>query len=82
MLRPQVTDMKEKNLDLMRQDIVSVLKSSSSSFVKELVAVSSVALFRWGTIRAFFRAVFVMLSFKKHPGSRNTTCKKHYFILR
>lgn len=82
MLRTQVTDMKEKNLDLMRQDIVSVLKSSSSSFVKELVAVSSVALFRWGTIRAFFRAVFVLLSFKKNQSSRITACKKHYFILR
>lgn len=74
--------MKEKNLDLMRQDIVSVLKSSSSSFVKELVAVSSVALFRWGTIRAFFRAFFVLLNFQNGQGSHDNTCKKKYLILR
>lgn len=73
--------MKEKNLDLMRQDIVSVLKSSSSSFVKELVAVSSVALFRWGTIRAFFRAFFILLNFQNGRGSRDTL-KKKYLILR
>lgn len=51
----QVTMMREKNLDLMRQDIVSVLKNSSLAFVRELVGVDPVAVFRWAIVRAFFR---------------------------
>lgn len=47
--------MREKNLDLMRQDIVSVLKNSSLAFVRELVGVDPVAVFRWAIVRAFFR---------------------------
>ncbi|KAL5277342.1 MYO9B family protein [Megaselia abdita] len=54
----QVHDMREKNLDLMRQDIVSVLKNSSMSFVRELVGADPVAVFRWAIIRAFFRSYF------------------------
>ncbi|VVC86801.1 unnamed protein product [Leptidea sinapis] len=50
----QVTAMREKNLDLMRQDIVSVLKNSSMAFVRELVGVDPVAVFRWAIVRAFF----------------------------
>lgn len=50
--------MREKNLDLMRQDIVSVLKNSSMSFVRELVGADPVAVFRWAIIRAFFRSYF------------------------
>ncbi|XP_056644973.1 unconventional myosin-IXAa-like isoform X2 [Diorhabda sublineata] len=54
----QVTDMREKNLDLMRQDIVGVLKNSSMAFVRELVGADPVAVFRWAIVRAFFRAYF------------------------
>ncbi|KAI5651615.1 myosin head (motor domain) domain-containing protein [Phthorimaea operculella] len=54
----QVTVMREKNLDLMRQDIVSVLKNSSLAFVRELVGVDPVAVFRWAIVRAFFRGYF------------------------
>ncbi|XP_037024477.1 unconventional myosin-IXa-like isoform X2 [Bradysia coprophila] len=54
----QVTEMREKNLDLMRQDIVSVLKNSSMAFVRELVGADPVAVFRWAIIRAFFRGYF------------------------
>ncbi|XP_034833459.1 unconventional myosin-IXa-like isoform X2 [Maniola hyperantus] len=54
----QVTAMREKNLDLMRQDIVSVLKNSSLAFVRELVGVDPVAVFRWAIVRAFFRGYF------------------------
>ncbi|XP_031335127.1 unconventional myosin-IXa-like isoform X2 [Photinus pyralis] len=54
----QVTEMREKNLDLMRQDIVSVLKNSSMAFVRELVGADPVAVFRWAIVRAFFRAYF------------------------
>ncbi|XP_017776709.1 PREDICTED: unconventional myosin-IXa-like isoform X2 [Nicrophorus vespilloides] len=54
----QVTNMREKNLDLMRQDIVGVLKNSSMAFVRELVGADPVAVFRWAIVRAFFRAYF------------------------
>lgn len=50
--------MREKNLDLMRQDIVGVLKNSSMAFVRELVGADPVAVFRWAIVRAFFRAYF------------------------
>ncbi|KAF0291942.1 Unconventional myosin-IXa [Amphibalanus amphitrite] len=52
----QVAEFREKNLDLMRPDIVSVLKSSSLQFVRELVGTDPVAVFRWAILRAFFRA--------------------------
>ncbi|XP_073960291.1 unconventional myosin-IXb-like [Choristoneura fumiferana] len=57
----QATAMREKNLDLMRQDIVSVLKNSSLAFVRELVGVDPVAVFRWAIVRAFFRGYFAFL---------------------
>ncbi|KAJ0175182.1 hypothetical protein K1T71_009323 [Dendrolimus kikuchii] len=57
----QVTALREKNLDLMRQDIVSVLKNSSLAFVRELVGVDPVAVFRWAIVRAFFRGYFAFL---------------------
>ncbi|XP_048484766.1 unconventional myosin-IXAa isoform X2 [Plutella xylostella] len=57
----QVTNMREKNLDLMRQDIVSVLKNSSLAFVRELVGVDPVAVFRWAIVRAFFRGYFAFM---------------------
>ena len=51
-----MAEFREKNLDLMRPDIVSVLKSSSLQFVRELVGTDPVAVFRWAILRAFFRA--------------------------
>lgn len=54
--------MREKNLDLMRQDIVSVLKNSSMAFVRELVGADPVAVFRWAILRAFFRSYFAFRS--------------------
>ncbi|CAK1542108.1 unnamed protein product [Leptosia nina] len=63
----QATAMREKNLDLMRQDIVSVLKNSSLAFVRELVGVDPVAVFRWAIVRAFFRGYFAFME----AGSRH-----------
>ncbi|CAG7723273.1 unnamed protein product [Allacma fusca] len=54
----QVIEFREKNMDLMRHDIVSVLKNSSCAFVRELVGIDPVAVFRWAILRAFFRAYF------------------------
>lgn len=68
----QVAEMREKNLDLMRQDIVSVLKNSSMAFVRELVGADPVAVFRWAIIRAFFRSYFAFRNAGvKHRKERN-----------
>ncbi|XP_033097030.1 unconventional myosin-IXa-like [Anneissia japonica] len=53
----QVKDFREKNTDLMRPDIVSVLKNSQFAFVREMVGLDPVAVFRWAIVRAFFRAM-------------------------
>lgn len=55
----QITDFREKNSDLMRPDIVGVLKSSSLTFVRELVGTDPLAMFRWQVLRAFFKAYFI-----------------------
>lgn len=67
-----MAEMREKNLDLMRQDIVSVLKNSSMAFVRELVGADPVAVFRWAILRAFFRSYFAFRDAgAKHRKSRN-----------
>ena len=55
----QIRDFREKNLDLMRPDIVSVLKSSQLAFVRELVGADPLAIFRWQILKAFFKAYFI-----------------------
>ncbi|CAH1796283.1 unnamed protein product [Owenia fusiformis] len=52
-----IRDFREKNLDLMRQDVVFVLKNSTQSFVRELVGADPLAVLRWAILRAFFRGV-------------------------
>lgn len=53
----QVHDFREKNLDLMRPEVISVLKNSRFSTVREVAGADPVAVFRWAILRAFFRAV-------------------------
>ncbi|XP_077291257.1 unconventional myosin-IXa-like isoform X3 [Arctopsyche grandis] len=67
----QVTEMREKNLDLMRQDIVGVLKNSSLAFVRELVGADPVAVFRWAIVRAFFRGYFAF----QEAGRKHRICR-------
>ncbi|XP_059353222.1 unconventional myosin-IXb-like isoform X2 [Daphnia carinata] len=63
----QSNEFREKNLDLMKADIVAVLKSSQYAFVRELVGGDPVAVFRWAILRAFIRAYFAFLdSGKRH----------------
>ena len=65
----QSNEFREKNLDLMKADIVAVLKSSQYAFVRELVGGDPVAVFRWAILRAFIRAYFAFLdSGKRHRG--------------
>lgn len=65
----QSNEFREKNLDLMKADIVAVLKSSQYAFVRELVGGDPVAVFRWAILRAFIRAYFAFIaSGKRHRG--------------
>ena len=53
----QVNDIREKNLDLMRPELITVLKHSQYCVVRELAGADPVAVFRWAILRAFCRAV-------------------------
>ncbi|XP_018913813.1 unconventional myosin-IXb isoform X2 [Bemisia tabaci] len=68
----QVAQMREKNLDFIRQDILSVLKNSNMAFVRELVGADPVAVFRWAILRAFFRGYFSFME----AGKRFRQCKE------
>ncbi|RWS08459.1 Myosin-IXa-like protein [Dinothrombium tinctorium] len=66
----QIKDFREKNMDLMRPDIVSLLKSSSSAFVRELVGSDPLAIFRWQILKAFFKAYFVFTKLREQSKQR------------
>ncbi|MEQ2164205.1 hypothetical protein GOODEAATRI_004234, partial [Goodea atripinnis] len=51
-------DMEEsKNTDHMRPDIVALLRSSDRAFVRQLIGMDPVAMFRWGILRATIRGL-------------------------
>lgn len=77
----QTSNMREKNLDLMRPDgVVGVLKNSSLAFVRELVGADPVAVFRWAILRAFFRAHFAFQEAGRiHRHGRSKFLKKEFF---
>ncbi|XP_074194061.1 unconventional myosin-IXb isoform X14 [Rhinolophus sinicus] len=56
----QIKDFREKNMDYMRPDIVALLRSSDSSYVRELIGMDPVAVFRWAVLRAAIRAMAVL----------------------
>ncbi|ESP05442.1 hypothetical protein LOTGIDRAFT_102587 [Lottia gigantea] len=70
----QIKDFREKNSDHIRTEIVSVLKKSSLSFVRELMGIDPVAVLRWAIVRAFFRCFFAFLDsgkrWRKHGGNK------------
>lgn len=47
-------------MDYMRPDIVALLRGSDSSYVRELIGMEPVAVFRWAVLRAAVRAVAVL----------------------
>ncbi|XP_053147682.1 unconventional myosin-IXb isoform X2 [Hemicordylus capensis] len=55
----QIKDFREKNMDYMRPDIVALLRGSDSAYVRELIGMDPVAVFRWATLRAAIRAMAV-----------------------
>lgn len=61
----QITGFREKNKDLMRQDVLMTIKKSKSAFVRGLVGDDPVAVFRWSTVRATFQAMNAFRQAKK-----------------
>ncbi|CAG08020.1 unnamed protein product, partial [Tetraodon nigroviridis] len=53
----QIKDFREKNTDHMRSDIVALLRSSDSAYVRQLIGMDPVAMFRWGILRATIRGL-------------------------
>ncbi|XP_015826773.3 unconventional myosin-IXb isoform X2 [Nothobranchius furzeri] len=52
-----IQDFREKNTDHMRPDIVALLRSSDRAFVRQLIGMDPVAMFRWGILRATVRGL-------------------------
>lgn len=65
-------DFCQKNVEHMRPEAVSLLRSSEHSFLHHLVASSPEALFRWGVLRATIRiiAAFKIIGRKRAELSR------------
>lgn len=57
---PHHQDFREKNMDYMRPDIVALLRGSDSSYVRQLIGMDPVAVFRWAVLRAAIRAMAVL----------------------
>ncbi|XP_008822855.1 unconventional myosin-IXb isoform X5 [Nannospalax galili] len=55
-----IKDFREKNMDYMRPDIVALLRGSDSSYVRELIGMDPVAVFRWAVLRAAIQAMAVL----------------------
>lgn len=72
----QIRDFREKNMDLMRPDIVALLKGSSSSFVRELVCSDPLALFRWHILRAFFKSYFIFTKLRDESKAKRAASGK------
>ncbi|XP_061832202.1 unconventional myosin-IXb isoform X9 [Nerophis lumbriciformis] len=53
----QIKDFREKNTDHMRPDIVALLRSSDRAYVRQLIGMDPVAMFRWGILRATIRGM-------------------------
>lgn len=57
-------DFMDKNVEHMRPEVVSLLRSSKLTFLHHLVTASPQALFRWGVLRATIHILAVF----KHMG--------------
>ncbi|KAM7409873.1 hypothetical protein PAMA_001391 [Pampus argenteus] len=53
----KIKDFREKNTDHMRPDIVALLRSSDCAYVRQLIGMDPVAMFRWGILRATIRGI-------------------------
>uniref|UniRef100_H2YUM3 Myosin motor domain-containing protein n=1 Tax=Ciona savignyi TaxID=51511 RepID=H2YUM3_CIOSA len=54
----QIKDFREKNHDQVREDLITLVRTSQSSFIQGIVSKSPAAVVRWGVLRAIVRAMF------------------------
>ncbi|XP_069137074.1 unconventional myosin-IXb-like isoform X7 [Argopecten irradians] len=77
----QVKDFREKNSDQIRMDIVSVLKSSNLTFVRELMGIDPVAVLRWSIVKTLVKSVFAFIAegkkFRSRDGLKSNTSAKN-----
>uniref|UniRef100_A0AAY4DEE8 Myosin IXB n=1 Tax=Denticeps clupeoides TaxID=299321 RepID=A0AAY4DEE8_9TELE len=76
----QIKDFREKNTDFMRPDIVALLRSSDRAYVRQLIGMDPVAMFRWGILRATIRAMAAFNEAGRHwaaktAGVRRPSCR-------
>ncbi|XP_078314826.1 unconventional myosin-IXb-like isoform X4 [Crassostrea virginica] len=77
----QIKDFREKNVDQVRPDIVSVLKSSNLSFLRELMGLDPVAVLRWSIIKTLVKSVFAFIaagrSYRSNGGMKKEVQKQN-----
>ncbi|GFO36528.1 unconventional myosin-ixa, partial [Plakobranchus ocellatus] len=75
-----VKDFREKNLDLVRPEIVATLKKSSIAFVREIMGIDPIAVLRWSVVRAFFRCYFAFIKagerYRKNGGKESSSRRR------
>ena len=68
-------DFREKNHDQVREDIITVLRATRSSFIQEVISKSPAALFRWSILRAVVRAMFAFRSAPKQSKGKHISVR-------
>uniref|UniRef100_A0A7M4FIP5 Myosin IXB n=1 Tax=Crocodylus porosus TaxID=8502 RepID=A0A7M4FIP5_CROPO len=77
----QIKDFREKNMDYMRPDIVALLRSSDSAYVRELIGMDPVAVFRWAVLRAAIRAMAVFAEAGRQRAQKTAGTKQRENLL-
>uniref|UniRef100_H2YUN0 Myosin motor domain-containing protein n=1 Tax=Ciona savignyi TaxID=51511 RepID=H2YUN0_CIOSA len=73
----QIKDFREKNHDQVREDLITLVRTSQSSFIQGIVSKSPAAVVRWGVLRAIVRAMFAF----KNAGKKTLRKFFSYFFL-
>ncbi|XP_077661566.1 unconventional myosin-IXb isoform X2 [Eretmochelys imbricata] len=73
----QIKDFREKNMDYMRPDIVALLRSSDSAYIRELIGMDPVAVFRWAILRAAIRAMAVFAEAGRQRAQKTAGVVRH-----
>ncbi|XP_026526738.1 unconventional myosin-IXb isoform X4 [Notechis scutatus] len=73
----QIKDFREKNMDYMRPDIVALLRSSDSTYVRELIGMDPVAVFRWAILRAAIHAMAVFAEAGRQRAEKTAGVIRH-----
>nr|XP_056723553.1 unconventional myosin-IXb [Euleptes europaea] len=73
----QIKDFREKNMDYMRPDIVALLRGSDSAYVRELIGMDPVAVFRWATLRAAVQAMAVFAEAGRQKAQKTAGVVRH-----